>query len=151
MRTGSKAPGRKALAALAAAGLCAAVLTATLGARPFALASVSRRVGRPVRVDGGLTLRPSLSGLTVRFTRLHVDQPAWAGPGAMVWVDRGLVRLPWSVLVGDGRIRDLELDGLRLALRRDADGRADWANAATGKPPQTPRIERLVLRGGALD
>ncbi len=131
--------------------LVVGVLAAAIEARPVALAMVSRRIGRPVRVDGPLSIRPGLSGLTVRFTRLHVDQPAWAGGGAMVWIDQGVVVLPWTVLVGDGRIRDLELGGLRLVLRRDAGGRANWADAGSGKAPRPPRLGRLGLRGGVLD
>ena len=58
-------------------------------------------------MDGELSFRPSPSGLTVRFSRLRVDQASSAGPGAMVWVDEGLVSLPWTALLGDVRLRDV--------------------------------------------
>ena len=119
--------------------------------RRWQLAAVSHRLGRPVYVDGELTLTPGLHGLTVRFTRLHVDQPAWAGPGHLLWIDRGLVRLPWSVLVGDSRLDDVELDGLQLALRRSASGRSNWSGPRGAAPSAPAGLGRLVVRHGGLD
>ena len=121
-------------------GLVLLGLGAAVDARPLAIAHLSHRLGRPVHVDGDLAVRPGLQGLTVRFTRLRVDQAAWAGPGPMVAVDRGVVKLPWTALFGDVKLQDVELDGLRLRLRRDAQGRANWSGAAGGGPaPPAPR------------
>ncbi len=135
-----------ALLALLAAGFVAAG-----GARAYAIRNVSRRVGHPVHVDGVLSFSPGLTGLTVRFSRLRVDQPAWAGPGAMIQVNQGLIKLPWTVLLGDGRLEDLQLDGLALSLKRDAQGRANWTGDRTGKPPQPPSADHIAIRNGRLD
>ena len=151
-----KGPDAKTWSALA---LAAALLLIVAGwsaasagwLRRWPIQAASKRLGRPVHVDGELSVTPGLGGLTVRFTRLHVDQPAWAGPGHMLWIDRGLVRLPWSVLVGSGRLEDVELDGLQLALRRNASGQSNWS-APDGGPPHAPGgLGRLVVRNGVLD
>ncbi|WP_174299537.1 AsmA-like C-terminal region-containing protein [Caulobacter sp. S45] len=133
------------LVGLAIVGLGAGVRT-----RSFTLAALSHRLGRTVHVDGELSLHPHLTSFTVRFTRLHVDQPAWATPGAMVWVDRGTVTLPWTSLLGDVRLQDVQLDGLRLDLRHDSQGRPNWSDGRARPPPRLPRIARMALRNGGV-
>ena len=139
--------------AAGALGLCLAGLVAALvsEARPFVLASLSRRLGRPVHVEGELSLHPRLTSLTVRFTRLHVDSAAWARPTALVRVDRGAVTLPWSALLGDVRLEDVDLDGVRIALERDARGRVSWSDGDSRPSPRLPRIARVAVRDARLD
>ncbi len=139
-------------AAVAILAVLGVIVAAAVGdARNWAIAVASHRLGRPVHVDGDLSLRAGLAGPVVRFTDLHVDQPAWAGPGRMASVARGRIDLPWSVLLGDGRLRAVALDGVRLSLRRDAQGRVDWTGNGAGAPLRPPRIDRLVLTDGVLD
>ena len=138
-------------AAVTLIGLAVLGLAVATGARSFALSELSHRIGRPVHVDGEMAFRPGLRDLTVRFTRLHVDQAAWAGPGAMVSVDQGVVELPWTALLGDVRLQDLQLDGLKLVLRRDAQAHVNWSEGGTRPPPRLPRIAKLAIRDGSLD
>ena len=132
-------------------GLALLGLGAVLGARSFAVAQLSHRIGRPAHVDGEMTFRPGLHGLTVRFTRLHVEQAAWAGTGPVVFVDQGVMKLPWTALFGDVRLQEVQLDGLKLVLRRDAKGRVNWSDGAARRPPHLPRILKLGIRNGSLD
>ena len=138
-----------AVAALAL-GLMALAVGAATHARSFVLAELSRRIGRPVHVDGELSAHAALDGLTLRFAGLHVDQAAWAGPGAVLKVQRGVVVLPWTAFLGDVRVQDLQLDGLTLDLRRDLQGRANWLEGARHRAARLPRIARLTLHGGRL-
>ena len=98
-----------------------------------------------------MAFRPGLYGLTIRFTRLHVDQAAWAGPGPVVSVGQGMVELPWTALLGDVRLRQVQLDGLKLVLRRDARGRVNWSEGAARRPPHLPRILKFGIHNGSLD
>ncbi len=137
-------------AAVLGLGLAVLVMDVALRARPFAIGQLSHRIGRPVHVDGELSLHPMLGGFTVRFSRLHVDQAGWAGPGAMLWVDRGVVTLPWTSVLGDVRLQDVELDGLRLDLRRDLRGRPNWSDGRPQPRARLPRIARITIRDGSL-
>ena len=141
------------MAAWIAVGVGVAVLglAAAGGARGWATAALSRRIGRPVHVDGQFSLTPGWGGLTLGFTHLRVDQPSWAGPGSMIAVDRGLARLPWTVLIGDARVQDVELDGVQLTLRRTADGRADWKSAGQTRTPALPDVGRIIVHHGVID
>ena len=150
--------GRGRIARALAIGVGVLVLgLATLGVglathvRPFVIAELSRRAGRPVRVDGDLSFHPTPTAFTIRFTRLHVDQAAWAGPGPMLQVERGAVTLPWTALLGSMRIGDLQVDGLHLVLRRDARGRSNWSDGRSRPPPHLPRIARIAVRDSTLD
>ncbi len=139
----------KLLIALAVVVIVGLVGSALLDLRSMAIGSVSQSLGQPLHIDGGLTFRPGFKQLTVRFAGLHIDQPAWAGPGAIVWVDKGAVELPWSDLFGNRRILSVTLDGLHLKLRRDRSGRATWSRkGGTGRPPD---VDAVVISNGTLD
>ncbi len=119
-------------------------------ARPLAIAQLSSRIGQPLHVDGELSLHPALDGFTVRFSGLHVDQAAWAGRGDLLRVDKGSFTLPWTGLLGGVRLQDLQLDGLRLNLRRDSHGRPNWSDGRVHRPLRLPRIARIAIRDGNL-
>jgi uncharacterized protein involved in outer membrane biogenesis len=94
---------------------------------------LSRRFGRPVtiaameRVDGfGLSPTIAIRGVTI-------PQAGWAGRGDFLRLREARVTFPvWPLLTGTFRPRDVVVDGLQLALVRDADGRTNWARP--GKP-----------------
>ena len=143
---------RRATLAVAIVGILLIVAAVASGhARGWAVAFASRRLGRPVHVQGALSIRAGLAGPTISFTDLSIDEPAWAGPGRMASVARGRIDLPWSVLVGDSRVRAVALDGVRLALRRDAQGRTNWLSAGTQAPPRSPQVDSFVLKDGVVD
>ena len=59
--------------------------------------------------------------------------------------------LPWSALVGNPAIKAVDLTGLRLTLRRDKDGRANWTAAGRPRSGGLPRVEQLAVHDGVVD
>ncbi|NIJ30299.1 hypothetical protein FHT00_002262 [Sphingomonas insulae] len=110
------------------------LLLAGLAAFPFGLLKgivadrLSKRFGRPVaitsmaRVDGfGFTPTIAVRGVTI-------PQARWAGSGDFLRLREAQVSFPvWPLLTGTFKPRDIRLDGLQLALVRDADGRTNWS------------------------
>lgn len=134
--------------AFAVAALGVAV---TVGMRGLVLSTLSARLGRPVHAAGAVSVRATPAGLDIDIDGLRVDQPAWAGPGALATAPHLQVRLPWTALLGDGRLSALRLDAPTLALKRDATGRATWTVGKHGGTGHLPTIDRLVVSGGELD
>ena len=88
---------------------------------------------------------------TLRISGLRIAQPAWAGSGSMAQIDRATVRVPVvPLLFGHVHVHALAVDGLRLDLRRDADGRENWAGEKRGGGGEAPTIQTLTIRGGSL-
>jgi len=87
----------------------------------------TERFGRPVTIGGvdradGFGFHPVIAIRGVR-----VPQADWAGAGDLATLREARVRFSaWALLRGDFRIEDIEADGLRLALVRDANGRTNW-------------------------
>lgn len=81
----------------------------------------------PVQV-GAVTRDSAFSYTPVVSVRdVRIAQPAWAGPGDFVRVARASVRVPvFDLLLGRFRPDRVSVDGARVALVRDADGRANW-------------------------
>lgn len=146
---------RKVKIALAAISglLLAAVLL--LGAFPVGLLrgaaerSLSNQFGAAVELgalerDGLLSFTPLV---TVRD--LRIGQPKWAGPGDMVKVERASARVSiFSLLTGDATPRTLDIDGLDLALVRDAKGNSNWGGPADrgGEASELLRIAEIRIR-----
>ncbi len=106
---------------------------------------LSARAGRPVRVAGEfqLYLAPDIR---FRAEGLTVANPAWAQvdqffAARRIAIDASL----WQALVGELTIRDLSIEGGRLALERRADRANSWTFA--GGPIDLPDI----LRAAATD
>ena len=91
------------------------------------VALVEGRTGRAFAIDGGLRLHldPPLVGFAARGVSFD-NAPGFAR-GPMLRVDRAEVHLEVLPLLG-GRlqIRSLHLNGVALALHRQATGRANW-------------------------
>lgn len=114
-------------------------LSASLGSRVT--------IGRIHRLGGGL-LDPLLGIQDVR-----IAQPAWAGPGEMLRLREARVRLPvLGLLVGHPHPGVTLIDGMRLAMARDASGRANWEKRgpkhASGGP--APDLTRLRVRDAVI-
>ena len=72
--------------------------------------------------DGVFSYTPIVSVRDVR-----IAQPAWAGPGDFVRIGMARVRVPvFALLFGTFRPDRVTVDGARIVLIRDADGRANW-------------------------
>ena len=117
---------------------------------------LSAELARPVtiaaadRIDG-FGLSP-----TVRLSGIHIPQPGWAGNGDLARIDDLTVRFPvLPLLTGRFLPGAVTIDGLHLALRRNAAGR--W-NTDDGRPraqeeqdAAIPRIRHLRIRNSDID
>ena len=123
------------------------------------VALVESRTGRAFAIDGGLRLHldPPLVGFAARGVSFD-NAPGFAR-GPMLRVERAEVHLEVLPLLG-GRlqIRSLHLNGVELALHRQATGRANWdgllqaaagaadAGDAAGAPPPAVRVALRKFR-----
>ncbi|QXQ06550.1 AsmA family protein [Sphingosinicellaceae bacterium] len=117
--------------------------------------ALSASLGRPV-VIGGLERVDSFSfEPVVRLTGVRVAQPDWAGRGDMAVVDSVRLRFAaLSLLRGKLVPIDLDIDGLKLELVRDGNGRTNWEgdekagdDRAASTPPQ---LRHLRIAGSSL-
>lgn len=106
----------------------------------------SRRIGRPVSI-GEVRRRSAFSFTpTVIVRDVRVPQPAWAGKGELAVLRSGAIRFNvFSALIGRFRPKSIELDGLRLALVRDAKGRENW-RTGEGSGNAGLALDTLVLK-----
>ena len=110
-----------------------AVLILLLGAFPVGLARglVENRLSSSLKttVHVGAITRDGLFSFTplVSVRDVRIAQPAWAGQGDFVAVRAASLRVPVFALVfGTFRPDRVTIDGARIALVRDATGRANW-------------------------
>lgn len=127
-----------------AAGIVAvlALLLLAIGAFPVGLmrGTVERRLSAALktRVHLGSVTRDTAFSYTpvVSLRDVRVAQPAWVGQGDFIRLSSASVRVPvFAVLLGDFRPDKVAVDGARIALVRDATGRANWE-------PDGPRPSR---------
>ncbi|WP_197276984.1 AsmA family protein [Sphingomonas profundi] len=109
---------------------------------------LSRLAGRPVtiarahRVDF-LSLMP-----TVELEGLTIGQPAGFGTAPLARIARARIRFAaLPLLIGRFRPRAVEIEGARLLLLRDANGRANWDDDAgrKHKRPARPSLRSLAI------
>jgi hypothetical protein len=117
---------------------------------------LSAKLQRPVHIaslHGSLFWRPH-----VEVTGLTIGNPAWAGGGQMVTVERIDLQLRfWPLLVGNIVLPKVALIRPNVRLYRGADGRANWAFGgnpksakAQNKPMHLPLVHQLVIEHGSL-
>ena len=117
---------------------------------------LSAQLQRPVNIaalHGSLFWRPH-----VQVTGLTIGNPAWAGGGHMVVVQRIDLKLRfWPLLVGDIVLPRVALIKPNVRLFRGADGRANWVFGANpksakaqSKPMRLPVVHQLVIEHGKL-
>ena len=118
--------------------------------------AMSAQLQRPVHIaalHGSLFWRPH-----VQVSGLTIGNPAWAGGGQMVSVDRiDLVLSFWPLFAGDIVLPKVALTHPVVRLYRRADGRANWVFAANPKSPKAqnqpmhlPVVHRLMIEHGEL-
>ncbi|WP_229839248.1 AsmA family protein [Sphingomonas glacialis] len=124
---------RPALAIGAALAAAIGVLVLALGAFPVGLLRgvVENRVSAALhtKVAVGSVTRDGVFSYTpvVALRDVRIAQPAWAGQGDFVRVSALRVRVPvLALLTGRFRPDRIAIDGARIALVRDASGRANW-------------------------
>jgi uncharacterized protein involved in outer membrane biogenesis len=113
----------------------------------------SQHFGRPVRI--GSMARIDTIGFRpmIAIRDIRVAQADWVGPGDMARIDAVTFRLPvWPLLTGHFQPRDVTLDGLRLALARDRNGRTNWEKpgAKGGKGDGARRLGTLTIRDAVV-
>ncbi len=133
---------RMALVVAAGVVLLAAVLLATFPVgmlRGTAEARLSEKFGAPVHI-GALERRDVFSfSPEIEARSVRVGQPAWAGHGDMATIGRLRIRLPiLKLLTGTIAPRLIDIDGLSLALVRDAEGRSNWGGRRPGGSDSSP-------------
>ena len=117
---------------------------------------MTAQLQRPVSIaalHGSLFWRPH-----IEVSGLRIGNPAWAGGGQMVTVDRINLQLRfWPLLAGDIVLPRVELIRPVVRLYRGADGRANWVFAANPKsakaqnqPMRLPLVHQLVIEHGVL-
>jgi hypothetical protein len=91
---------------------------------------------------------------------LRIADPAWAGTGDTVAIDRiSVAIIPWRLLTGHVVLARLEIDSPSVSLKRDRMHRANWdfgnqANEAkpkrAGAPLRLPAVRSFTMHGGKL-
>jgi uncharacterized protein involved in outer membrane biogenesis len=114
----------------------------------------SARMHREVVLSGLLDVHPWSLQPSATIRGLRVGNPAWAGPGQTVTIERLLVRIKLLPLLrGQLVLLQLEADKPYLDLRRDAQGRTTW-DFSGGKlrdaPLKMPAVRRFVVADGHL-
>jgi len=132
-----------------------AILILALGAFPVGLMRglVENRLSSALKtqVQVGSITRDSVFSYTplVSVRDVRIAQPAWAGTGDFVQVAAASVRVPaFDLLFGAFRPDRVTLDGARIALVRDASGRANWkpGGPQPGNPDSTgPSLSDVTI------
>ena len=153
--------------------LALAVMAAEAAGWPFLVAPMERALGqalqRPVRLSPQGVQIQLLGGISVQAQQLEVGTPSQPGGAPLLRADNSHLRLRytdlWRAYRGQPlRVQRVEVEVLRLDLRRAADGRANWdaqEPAAVVDPAAAPRLPlfdalrvaqgRLVLDDALLD
>ena len=159
--TGLKPPSRRALAwtggVIAALALIVALFLAffdwNLARGPIGRFA-SAQMHRPVSIDGDLKVHLLSWEPSATLEKLNIGNPAWAGPGHTLSVDRLLVQIKLTPLFR-GQLILLRLEATRpdIYLRRDLQGRATWdfsGGEPKRKPLKMPPVRRFVIDDGHL-
>jgi uncharacterized protein involved in outer membrane biogenesis len=159
--SGLKRPGWRALA-WTGGGLAALLLALALFLAFFdwnlARGPIGRfasaQMHRPVSIDGDLKVNLFSWEPSATVEKLTIGNPAWAGPGHTLLVDRLLVQIKLTPLLR-GRLVLLRLEATRpdIFLRRDLQGRATWdfsGGEPKRKPLKMPPVRRFVIDDGHL-
>ena len=151
---------RRAGLAGAALLIVVALLVLALGMLPFGLlrpvieARIAARYGAAVHI-GSISRKQAFSyAPDISIDDLRIAQPAWVGGRDFLTARSVKVRLPvLGLLFGEVHPDAVAIDGLTVALVRDAHGRSNWES----QHPQTTRVAtrgpglaRLVIRNGRL-
>ncbi len=145
---------RITLAALV--GLSAAIFL-LLGAFPIGMlrGTAEHRLSKEfgAHVELGALERDSIFSFTplVTIDDLRIGQPEWAGTGYMVRIKRASARVPiLSLLTGNVDPRSLDIDGIDLALIRNAEVDSNWGGRAdaTTEGGRPLRLAQLHIRHG---
>ena len=132
-----------------------AILLVLLGAFPVGLMRgiVESRLSNALKtqVQVRSITRDSVFSYTpiVSIRDVRIAQPAWAAPGDFVRVGAASMRVPvFALLFGTFRPDRVAVDGARIVLIRDANGKANWKpdGPKSGNPDATgPSLSDLTV------
>lgn len=122
-------------------------------------AIVADLVGRPLVIEGDLQLT-WYPWLGVQMGRAHFDNPPGvAGPPLAEWQSVTVAAKVLPLLKGEVVVDRIRLHSPQVHLRRDAQGRGNWENLGSQRPPSSttgsnkppPEIAGVEIREGMLD
>ena len=136
-----------------------AILLLAIAAFPFGMLKgvmadrLSQRFGRPVTIAGMERVDRFGFTPTIAVTGVTIPQAPWAGRGDFLRLREARVSFPvWPLLTGTFRPRDIEIDGLQLALVRAADGRTNWSRPGEPKSGGSSNdLKGLIVRNSKID
>jgi len=154
-------PSRRALAWTGGLFLALAIVSAIVAAlwdwnwfRGPVAAIASARMHRQVTITGDLRVHPWSWQPSATVDGVRVANPAWAGKADLADIDRIAVQIRLVPLfAGQVDLRLLEFDRPRVALYRDAEGRATWDfsdGAEPNAPLRLPPIRKFVIDDGKV-
>lgn len=123
-------------------------------AKSWAERTIAAKMGAPVTI-GSLTREPAVSFTpTLVIHDMQIAQPRWAGEGALLSITALRLRVPLlPALIGRGiQPEGINVQGLSVALVRDATGRANWQGQAKADKSDRSggrmRLTDLTISGG---
>jgi uncharacterized protein involved in outer membrane biogenesis len=113
----------------------------------------SAQLQREVRIDGDLDVHPWSLKPRAEATGIRIAQPAWAGTGQMLKVNRLAVQIEILPLFRRKVVLPLlRIDGPSVDLRRELSGRANWTfgDPNRKRPLKLPAIRHFVINDGQV-
>ena len=107
--------------------------------------------GRPISIDGDLSVHPWSFTPSATIRGLKVGNPAWMHGGLLADIPALTVQIRLMPLLHlQADILLLDLEHPRVWLQRDAQGRANWSGANPDTPTRLPPIEHFRINDGVL-
>ena len=138
---------------LAASALLALALFPWGSLRTMAEEKLSTSLQRPVSIAAIERTDRFSFHPTILVRGVHIPQAAWAGKGDLLNLATARVRFAaLPLLLGDLRIESVELDGMKVALVRDAAGRESWSNGKKERDKKAgrPAISTLTIANSSV-
>jgi uncharacterized protein involved in outer membrane biogenesis len=131
---------------VAVAGLAIAIATVDPNSlKPLITTRVASFSGRELKINGDLRIRKSLTP-TVETSDVWFENAKWAKEPAFVTLDKIRFRIKLlDLLRGRVVLPVLEIDGLKVALEKDAEGKTNWQ--LTGASPAEAAAKTVLPEG----
>ena len=135
------------MTAILLAGIAIVVFGDLSAFRETAEKNASLALGRPVKIAGDMSLRPSLPPL-VALNDVRVGNPQWSFHDNLLHADRLVLTLSLSdLLIGDIVVDAVALESFELIIERNPEGDYNWTSQlGTGVVP----LEILTLTDGVV-
>lgn len=119
--------------------------------KPSIERQLSAKIGRPVTIDSIDRLTAFSFTPTIVIRGVHIPQPRWAGSGDLARITTARVRFgAFGALFDHLSPRSIDINGVRLALVRDADRRENWRLGGSGGSPGAPSLEHLRVQDARI-